>query len=57
MKYNDYHSDEGPAAAIMVRNAFNDKRAYFETLKNAYLKFYLRRDFVAEYEGLVANGY
>ncbi len=57
VKYNDYHSDEGPAAAIMVRNAFNDKRAYFETLKNAYLRFYLRRDFVAEYEGLVANGY
>lgn len=57
VKYNDYHSDEGPAATVMERNAFHDKKAYFETLKDAYLSFYLRKDFVSEYEGLVANGY
>lgn len=57
VKYNDYHSDEGPAAPLMERNAFNDRDAYFETLKDAYLSFYLRKDFVSEYEGLVANGY
>ncbi|PCK83129.1 hypothetical protein CPT32_31175, partial [Rhizobium sophoriradicis] len=57
VKYNDYHSDEGPAAPLMVRNAFQDKEAYFDTLKNAYLSFYLRKDFVSEYESLVANGY
>ncbi|MGR9159699.1 radical SAM protein [Rhizobium leguminosarum] len=57
VKYNDYHSDEGPAAPLMERNAFGDKDVYFETLKDAYLSFYLRKDFVSEYEGLVANGY
>lgn len=57
VKYNDYHSDEGPAAPLMVRNGFQDKEAYFDTLKNAYLSFYLRKDFVSEYESLVANGY
>lgn len=57
VKYNDYHSDEGASAEILGRNALNNTELYFDTLRSAYLRFYLRPEFVNEYEKLISAGY
>lgn len=57
VKYNDYHSDEGASGEILGRNALNNTELYFDTLRSAYLRFYLRPEFVTEYEKLITAGY
>lgn len=57
VKYNDYHSDEGASREIFARNALNNTELYFDMLRSAYLRFYLRPEFVNEYEKLISAGY
>jgi radical SAM superfamily enzyme YgiQ (UPF0313 family)/glycosyltransferase involved in cell wall biosynthesis len=57
VKYNDYHSEEGPAATVLSSIALGDVPHYFRLVTTAYLRFYLRPEFVATYKKLIAGGY
>jgi len=57
VKYNDYHSKEGPAGKVLNEIAWDKPDQYFAMVEKAYRTFYLRRDFVSDFRQLVAAGY
>jgi len=57
VKYNDYHSKEGPAGKVLNEIAWDKPDQYFAMVEKAYRTFYLRRDFVLDFRQLVAAGY
>ncbi|MFV8596820.1 B12-binding domain-containing radical SAM protein, partial [Ralstonia pseudosolanacearum] len=57
VKYNDYHSDQGSAASVLHDLTGGPEDSYFASVNAAYLRFYLRPEFVADYERLIAHGY
>jgi radical SAM superfamily enzyme YgiQ (UPF0313 family)/glycosyltransferase involved in cell wall biosynthesis len=57
VKYNDYHSNEGPAAQVLHNVALGNVETYFSLVNMAYIRFYLRTEFVDAYKKLIADGY
>lgn len=57
VKYSDHHAENSPAAGVLNRVNFSDQLEFEATVASAYLRFYLRRSFVATYRALVADGY
>lgn len=57
VKYNDYHSDEGPANSVLSRLTGGPLDKYLSLVNEAYLRFYLRPEFVVNYRALIADGY
>lgn len=57
VKYNDYHSKEGPAGEVLNEVTWNNPDQYFAMVEKAYRTFYLRPDFVSDFKQLVAAGY
>lgn len=57
VKYNDYHSQEGPAGDVLQRVTWNQPEEFFDLVEQAYRRFYLRPEFVSDFTELVAAGY
>lgn len=57
VKYNDYHSDEGSAGTVLAKLTGGPVDEYLSVVNEAYLRFYLRLQFVQDYQALVADGY
>ncbi|KVC91084.1 hypothetical protein WI77_15095 [Burkholderia ubonensis] len=57
VKYNDYHSDQGSAASVLHELTGGPEDGYFTSVNAAYLRFYLRPEFVVDYKRLIADGY
>ena len=57
VKYNDFHSDEGPSESLLNAATWSCPAEYFSLIEQAYRRFYLRPEFVRSYEALLASGY
>ncbi|MDH7638102.1 radical SAM protein [Sphingomonas oryzagri] len=57
VKYSDMHASVGPASHILLRVNFGDQELFRNILASAYLRFYLRPEFVETYKSLLAEGY
>ena len=57
VKYNDYHSKDGPAGKVLNEVTWNKPDQYFAMVEKAYRTFYLRREFVSDFKQLIAAGY
>lgn len=57
VKYNDYHSDQGSAGSVLHELTGRPEDGYFSSVNAAYLRFYLRPEFVVDYARLIADGY
>lgn len=53
VRYNDYHEWMDPYTEM----GFADHKDYLQTLSQAYLRFYARRDWLPRYQALVESGY
>lgn len=57
VKYNDYHGVEGESGKVLRRVTWGQPSEYFKLVESAYRKFYLRPQFVTDYQQLMASGY
>lgn len=57
VKYNDYHSENGPSSKVLNKLNFGDQGKYENAISAAYIRFYLRKEFVPVYRSLISKGY
>lgn len=57
VKYSDHHSTESPASSILNKVNFSNQDAYEAKVAAAYVRFYMRPEFIATYRSLLASGY
>lgn len=57
VKYNDYHDNEGPSGKLLDTITWNSPGDYFQIVEQAYLRFYLRPQFISDFKRLIENGY
>jgi len=57
VKYNDYHAKDGPAGEVLKNVTWNNPSEFFALVEKAYRRFYLREEFVSNFEQLVTAGY
>jgi radical SAM superfamily enzyme YgiQ (UPF0313 family)/glycosyltransferase involved in cell wall biosynthesis len=57
VKYADHHAQTVPASEVLNKVNFKDQARFEDKVAAAYIKFYLREDFVDTYKDLLANGY
>ena len=57
VKYSDQHADIGPASEVLRRVNFGNRERFEATVASAYLRFYLRPEFVETYRNLLDDGY
>jgi len=57
VKYNDYHSESGPSSKILNKLNLGGQNKFINAISAAYIRFYLRKEFVAVYRSLISKGY
>lgn len=57
VKYSDMHAPEGPSSDILAKVNFGEQQLFEAKITSAYLRFYIRPQFVETYKALLADGY
>jgi len=57
VKYNDYHAEYGPSGDVLHSVTWGRPDEFFDLVEKAYRTFYLRPEFISDFEALVAAGY
>lgn len=57
VKYNDFHNEDSDGGNLLRSMTWGSPSEYFNTVQQAYRKFYLRQKFVEDYGILLAHGY